>query len=271
MEAMEEFVMEHDQGQTRENSRNVINRGCIKQIKQCLLLKKVLWLAFLTVVACLIIFFAYKYEDFKDDFKDLKDDFHNLKEQVNVQNPYLPYGPQIGIPLTRVISGGWINCYTENYISDYASDLNEIFEKFCHAPYLMIGCKEKQSRNLSVIAWAKRDQILTHTGNIKRYTYNTQLNMGLMLTDAHGTSWYFNNGSSMGFVKNGDEAESSRESGPGTCDVSTRNPSYRLCWPIEKSEKSKGYSLLFGHGGRCGSEMIYSSDWERMIFESYYF
>jgi len=225
------------------------------------------------------------------DIIDLFQKYNELKDRVSLNfmhfqqktgKSYLPYGPQTNIPLNTVISGGWINCYTNGYQDERSADLSTIFSQFCTSPYLMIACKKKLDQNIDVLAWAGRKHVLFLSKS--DFDFPT----------GHGTKWIYNNSSYIGFADKNDKvvigALDWNKNDEGhylqvKCDTYAKladmygdfgNNSKRLCWPITKELVDKHNSKIhdnewrsyFGNGGTCfGSEWHEPEQWERMIFE----
>jgi len=218
-----------------------------------------------------------KYNEFKTQVNDNSISF---KQQIG--KSYLPYGPQTNVSLTTVLSGGWINCYSNGYQDEISADLGTIFNQFCTSPYLMIACKKRANENIDILAWAGKNHVL--------FPSKTDFDFHM----SHGTKWIYNSSSYIGFANQNDKVVigvidwNKNDDGKYLqvrCDIyaslaglygDSGNNSKRLCWPIfdrQPYEYNNNVNELqwhsyFGRGGTCfGSEWHEPDRWERMIFE----
>ena len=147
---------------------------------------------------------------------------------------------------------GWTPCFTDTYADEFAP-LSDI-RAACTGHNLMLACRPNGSPNLSVLAYAPRDDVFYFTGG------NNLPHV------ANGVGWYFNDYFSLswGFAPSGapvslmacDTVDSSFDGNPGgTADQ-------RLCWHLG------GGGLL--PGWRCGAtDSLYGAPgWERLIFQA---
>ena len=221
---------------------------------------------------------------------DLLQEYNKLKNisdsnTLNLpRNPisYLPYSPQSNVPLLSLTSGGWINCYLSSYGDEATLDISIIFNTFCTAPYLMLGCKRRNEKDIQVLAWGGRKHVLYHTEN----EFDFQV--------AQGTKWIYHNSSYIGFAEPHDNVVigaldwNQKKDGQYfkvKCDTYSslasfygdyQNNSKRLCWPIVErirndegnKQNNKKIQSFMGKGGTChGNAWKKSDEWERLIFE----
>ena len=119
----------------------------------------------------------------------------------------------------------------------------------------MLACRQVGSNQLTLLAWAPRDDVLRDTGSPgDQDGENTNIT-----TVSNGSEWYYGlrgaTRGSMGFFRAGDDARKN------TCDpLTTGAADQRLCWHI-------GINIDVG-GFRCGETRFLndSIEWERLVF-----
>jgi len=164
------------------------------------------------------------------------------KHNSSSLSDYLPTGPQINVPTTTVLNGGWKECYISSYGESTKEDLPDIINNICTEDYLMMGCRYTGESRIQLLAWASREDVLYVT-NSSSETH-----------EAEGTSWYFYEGKSWGFAIEGQSVNLV------SCDTDSgeEDPYKRLCWH------------LTGYGGyRCGEDkgLNDSDDFQKLIFQ----
>ena len=136
-----------------------------------------------------------------------------------------------------------------------ATSWETVVNIFCTAPYWLLGCKRKNSQNFTILAWAQRNNVLFASKNFH---------------NAHGTSWYFNNSSALGFAEQGYKLNSTNY---GTrlknhCKDLMEVSSKRLCLAFVRNS-SRNYEPYITTGGICGDKTLlsnYEYTWEVMFF-----
>ena len=221
---------------------------------------------------------------------DLLHEFNKLKNASDLHTlnlprdpiSYRPYGPQSNVPLPSLTSGGWINCYLSSYGDEATLETTTLFNTFCTAPYLMLGCKKRNEKDIEILAWGGRRHVLYHTEN--EFDFHV----------AQGTKWIYHNSSYIGFAEPYDNVVigaldwSKKKDGQYLkvkCDTYSslasfygdyQNNSKRLCWPIvekvrdneDNKHNNKKVQSFIGQGGTChGNAWKKSDEWERLIFE----
>jgi hypothetical protein len=158
---------------------------------------------------------------------------------------YYPSGPQTGVDTSSL--KGWQLCFSGLY-GDSAT-LSDV-QSQCHDGLLLLAGGPTGSSTLTVLAAAPRADVLFNTG-----TSNTP-------HDANGSGWYFNDGLSWGFAKQGDPIDRDE------CDVAASdvepgpNPDLRLCWHTGSGNLAPGW--------RAGAvtELNDSTDYTRYIYQA---
>jgi hypothetical protein len=146
---------------------------------------------------------------------------------ANASPVYAPVGPQVNVPISTVLAGGWSLCYASPYGSSGQS-LSSILGG-CSGDLLMMAggpnvgvndevpAAEAVNPMLSVLAWAPTADVTFPTG-----TGNTG-------HDANGTTWYYDPNFSWGFAEQGGTLfRNSCDYGDGSLG-NTPDP-LRLCW-----------------------------------------
>jgi hypothetical protein len=154
---------------------------------------------------------------------------------------YAPRGVKTDVPDTTLV--GWSECYQDAY-ADSHSSLPDI-QLGCFKGKLLLACRATGSATLSVLAWARRADVLFDTGT------------GNKPHDANGVGWYFNPSHSWGFAPQG--ATIDRDS----CDVVDGGAAdQRLCWNTSSGGLVPGY--------RCGTDkdLNTSTAFERLVFHA---
>ncbi len=114
---------------------------------------------------------------------------------------YLPSGPQAGVSLATITSGGWTQCYAAT-MSVYIGNAAENVLNACSGDYLMMAGRETRSDTFLALAAALRADTIIDTGN----TSVTHL--------ANGSKWWYSDLWSWGFTTAGDTVSNSE------CDTS---------------------------------------------------
>jgi PEP-CTERM motif len=114
---------------------------------------------------------------------------------------YYPSGPQAGVSLATVLSGGWSQCYVGT-MSVYIGNAGEAVLNQCTGDYLMMAGRQTGSDTFMALAAALRSDTIVDTGN----SSNTHL--------ANGSNWWFSDFWSWGFTQAGDSVVNNQ------CDVS---------------------------------------------------
>ena len=88
----------------------------------------------------------------------------------------MPEGPQTDISETKVIEGKWTLCHQRNlnaYLDDSTIDGYSNGEKHidgikdaCFRNNVMMGCKEKDSPTIDLLAWAPRGDVFRTTDEV---------------------------------------------------------------------------------------------------------
>lgn len=153
--------------------------------------------------------------------------------------PYLPFGPQVDVPVDTVTGGGWTECFRDLYADNW--DVDELLAN-CPGTRLMLACRPTGSTTLTVLAQGAREDVTFDTGENSDVTHI-----------ANGVGWYFNDTYSWGFVRAGDSVNKE------TCDTDESGANdERLCWHTDET------------GYRCGAtiELNGSTDFERIVYTS---
>ena len=138
---------------------------------------------------------------------------------------YYPYGPQTDVPIDQL--RGWKRCWMTLY--NTTDDLiEEVFNK-CTGAHLLYGCRNTTD-SFMLLAVGQRSIMLNDTGNEDD---NTDV-----VSNDNGVAFYFNNGTSIGFAKEGDVVWKN------SCDVGEGNDEYRLCWHTSSKYSCIQISLL---------------------------
>lgn len=75
----------------------------------------------------------------EEQVKAQREQINDLYAKVIENKPYQPFGPQNGVNLSTITSGGWTNCWTSGYETTNSVSLSIILGKFCTAPYLLMA------------------------------------------------------------------------------------------------------------------------------------
>lgn len=111
----------------------------------------------------------------------------------------------------------------------------------CNASRLLLGCRPVGNSLLTVAAMGERANVLYDCSTTASCT-----------NQANGVGWYFSSSYSWGFAQGNDSVTRA------SCDTSSTNPSYRLCWHTGSA-----------YGGyRCGitTGLNSATTWERVIY-----
>ncbi|CAF1182832.1 unnamed protein product [Adineta ricciae] len=127
--------------------------------------------------------------------------------------------------ISSSLGNSWTLCYSRTYSTLMSSSTLLTTLATCNKSRLLLGCRAIGSSNLLVAAMGDRSDVLYNCGvtsSCKRV--------------ANGVSWYYSNMLSWGFASGTDTVNRN------PCDISTTNPSERMCW------------ITTNNGGyRCGS------------------
>ena len=98
---------------------------------------------------------------------------------------YLPLGPQTSVPITNIanIESPWMECYKQSFNDFLDHDkLDQEIQTSCCRDKVMMACKEKDSTELKVLAWAPRDDVfgltddtICGTSGTFGYTYSERV------------------------------------------------------------------------------------------------
>ena len=144
--------------------------------------------------------------------------------------------------------GGWNLCYSQTYDKGMAGSITDILIQ-CTGSKLMLGCRKRNSPNISLLAWAPTDDVIFQTQD-KNPSHI-----------ANSVKWYFDQQKgvncfpktcSWGFARSNDTIDRNN------CDINGMNSPFRLCWHTAYS--SGGY--------RCGNNtnLEDNQEWEKLIF-----
>ncbi|UJR24807.1 hypothetical protein I4U23_006182 [Adineta vaga] len=140
------------------------------------------------------------------------------------------------------MGSGWSLCYSRTYATLMSSGTLGTTLTACNKSKLLLGCKSTGSSTLLLAAMGDRNDVLFNCGvtsSCKRI--------------ANGVSWYYSSMLSWGFAGATDTVNRN------PCDLSTANPSDRLCW------------ITTNNGGyRCGAVtgLQTSTTYEKVIYHS---
>ncbi|CAF4217853.1 unnamed protein product, partial [Adineta steineri] len=149
------------------------------------------------------------------------------------------YGVQLNLNPSS-LPNSWSQCYTATYAANMGTaNLNTILSA-CNKNMLLLGCRQSGHTIMDVAAMGYRADVL--------YNCATTSNCRNV---ANGVGWYYSDVYSWGFANGTDSVTRS------TCDTSSTNPGYRLCWC---TQNNAGY--------RCGSAMISNTNYEKVIYHS---
>ncbi|CAF0713928.1 unnamed protein product [Adineta steineri] len=149
------------------------------------------------------------------------------------------YGVQLNLNPSS-LPNSWSQCYTATYATSMGTtNLNTILSA-CNKNMLLLGCRQSGHTIMDVAAMGYRADVL--------YNCATTSNCRNV---ANGVGWYYSDVYSWGFANGTDSVTRS------TCDTSSTNPGYRLCWC---TQNNAGY--------RCGSAMISNTNYEKVIYHS---
>ena len=107
---------------------------------------------------------------------------------------YFPSGPQTGVSLATVTSGGWTQCYDETMSVPIGNSAENVLS-VCNGDLLMMAGRETGSDTFLVLAAAARSDTIIDTGQ----TSVTHL--------ANGSNWWFSNFWSWGFTDASDTVD----------------------------------------------------------------
>ena len=155
-------------------------------------------------------------------------------------NKYTALGPQVNVAAAQLV--GWTECYVDVYANNGTS-VQSILQT-CNKANLMLACRQKGSATFTLLAHAPRSEVTKDT-----MQSNTP-------TVANGAGWYFSDGYSWGFARQGDPIQRT------SCDTAAANPEQRLCWHT-------GGGAING-GWRCGTTTNLNGDgsWERVVLHA---
>jgi hypothetical protein len=152
---------------------------------------------------------------------------------------YLPWYPQINIPVTTVENAGWTECARLGYDSSMAIST---LQAQCNKDRVLMACRPNNNSTFTLLAQATKNDVFYDT-TTDNYTY-----------PAWGTGWYYNSERSLGFSYSTDSVNRN------SCDTNTTNNNYRLCRHTGGGSISTGW--------RCGSNTGISSGWETVWYHS---
>ena len=93
--------------------------------------------------------------------------------------PYLPYGPQSHIPLQKLKTRGWKQCFSLTYDIQLNMTALSKLENSCTAPKIMLACRLSNHTTMTALAWGSREQVLFKTTDPADYEVE------------NGTGWYY--------------------------------------------------------------------------------
>lgn len=148
---------------------------------------------------------------------------------------YAPFGPQTGVSLGTVTSGGWTACFSSPYGDDAAPLVPDVLAG-CGGDLLMMAGGANGSGTLDLLAWAPRADVTYPTGG-ESAPFATHV--------ANGVGWYFDESWSWGFAPSGapvelDSCDIAASTAFGTTDATTP---YRLCWDTGGGTLGGGFRL----------------------------
>jgi len=155
---------------------------------------------------------------------------------------YAPVGPQKNVLFSTVTGGGWSQCFSEPYGTTGTTVASAVAG--CSGDLLMLAGAQNDAREIQLLAWALKTDVLTQTAANATHTSN-------------GTNWYLNN-SSMGFAPVGfaiSQNSCDTNSAPGFGSVGD-DGTERLCW---HTGGNAGSEVLNG-GWRVGNNTFLNSE-----------
>jgi hypothetical protein len=145
---------------------------------------------------------------------------------------------------------GWTQCYSDTYNIDLTSMLPTLLMQ-CSKAKLLLACRKVGAPNYQLAAMAPKADVLFACGSTPNCVH-----------EANGVGWYFDGMSSWGFAPGG--ATVNRQ--PVDYDPAETSGNLRMSW----------YTSGGIGGFRCGDNsqepggewLLFSSDWERVIFQA---
>ena len=147
---------------------------------------------------------------------------------------YSPSGPQINVPISTVVAGGWSQCFSEPYGQSGPAISSAI--SGCSGDLMMLAAAANGSNMLSLLAWAPTTDAMFATGGFANPTNSHS---------ANGSEWYFDPSWSWGFAPLGAPISLS------SCDIAASTSfggvngttPYRLCWHTSGGQMSGGWRV----------------------------
>merc|ERR1711862_284680 len=184
---------------------------------------------------------------------------------------YVPYGPQLNVPVSKITQGGWTQCHSRRYDQSLSKwQFNQIRDHDCPSDYIMVGCRRTNSDTMSLLAWTLRGNFFESTGN----TCSKHEQSG---PEYEGTQWYMytkeeSSGHSCGAFGFA-EAPHGTENYLPILDCVDQHPEHQTSPHDQRKSLSWVLDGTFGGsagGFRCGEDLqlLGSPDWELVIFQS---
>jgi PEP-CTERM motif len=176
-----------------------------------------------------------------------------LMSGIAIAGPvYSPVGPQKNVNFSTVLNGGWSECFSEPY-GTAGTSLSSV-QSQCDGDLIMLAGAVNGSQQISVLAWARREDVFFSTPDCSNQVHN-----------ANGSDWYFNQSCSMGFAPEGfgiSQNSADTASAPGWTPLGDDGED-RLSWHTSGGELSGGWRV--GNVTFLNSE---PSGFTRYIFEA---
>lgn len=103
---------------------------------------------------------------------------------------YAPLGPQQNVAFATVTSGGWSQCFAQDYGTTGTS--LAAMAAGCTGDLMMLAGAPDGATDIQLLAWAPKVDVLFATVDCSSTTHN-----------ANGSDWYYNQSCSMGFAPQG--------------------------------------------------------------------
>eukprot|EP00977_Amphora_coffeiformis_P015927 scaffold4793_cov175-Amphora_coffeaeformis.AAC.16 len=164
-------------------------------------------------------------------------------------SPTLPFVPGIETfkPLVDVLDDGWTPCFTDSYNQVLYSKVPQILSN-CQGKYVMYACGPVGGTVFDLVGYGNRDAAFTQTAG---FYLAESLPTSTHATEDGDISWYFKDGSSMGFFPTNEKLSQI------PCDnVSATSDDRRMCWRTFPNFA----------GFRCGRERNLGATYSRVIF-----
>ena len=157
---------------------------------------------------------------------------------------YAPSGPQLGVAMSTVTSGGWTQCFSQPYGDGGTTVASAI--SACSGDLLMMAGSANGNANIQLLAWAPKVDVLFSTGQD-------------VVHNANHVDWYFN-ALSWGFAPEGfgiSQQSADVNSAPGWGDAGDGGNT-RLSWHTGGDGTVAGTTL--NGGWRVGRDIFLNSE-----------